>query len=55
MKSKLIATRKEQKQETRPEPIRVIRQGQWVILQSEAEMTPSEKREMYCRMFAIYA
>ena len=36
------------------ETIRVIRQGQWVILASEAEMTPSEKRQAYCNMFGIY-
>jgi hypothetical protein len=48
-----------QEQDTRPEPIRVIRKingkHQWVILKSEAEMTYNERREQHCRMFAIYA
>lgn len=47
-----------EEQEIIPEPIRVIRKFngsyQWVILASEAEMSPEEKREQYCSVFGIY-
>lgn len=52
MNSALVATRSEdQPNEQRPEPIRVIRQGQWVILASEAELTPDEKRATFVAAF----
>jgi hypothetical protein len=38
-----------------PEPIRVIRNGQWVILKSEAELTEAECRAIFVAAFGIYA
>ena len=40
--------------EEHPEPIRIIRNGQWVTLSSEAEMTEDECRAAYVAMFQIY-
>ena len=40
--------------EDHPEPIRVIRNGQWVTLSSEAEMTEDECRAAYVAIFNIY-
>jgi hypothetical protein len=42
----------------RPMPVRIIRKVngryEFVELQSEAELTAAEKREIYCSMFNIY-
>lgn len=38
-----------------PEPIRVIRNGQWVVLQNVAELSDAECRAIYVAAFNIYA
>lgn len=55
MNATLSATQTDERPDTQPvPPIRIIRNGEWAILQSEAEMTDDERRAAYVAAFQIY-